>query len=122
MKTNIVKFLFGAAVALSTVSCEDFLTVSPVDKVGAETFFAGEKDLLLFANGMLQNYLPSESTIGLGDAYCDLVANQDVERLLSSQYLGLYQTVGVVYQQLAHYPSSQLFPRKHDPLPECCRS
>ena len=62
--------------ALSTVSCEDFLTVSPVDKVGAETFFAGEKDLLLFANGMLQNYLPSESTIGLGDAYCDLVATK----------------------------------------------
>lgn len=76
MKTNIVKLFFGAAVALSTVSCEDFLTVSPVDKVGAETFFAGEKDLLLFANGMLQNYLPSESTIGLGDAYCDLVATK----------------------------------------------
>ena len=53
MKTNIVKLFFGAAVALSTVSCEDFLTVSPVDKVGAETFFAGEKDLLLFANRML---------------------------------------------------------------------
>ena len=76
MKTNIVKLFFGAAVALSTVSCEDFLTVSPVNKVGAETFFAGEKDLLLFANGMLEKYLPSESTIGLGDANCDLVATK----------------------------------------------
>lgn len=76
MKTNIVKLFLGAAIAFTAVSCEDFLTVEPVDSVGTNSFFTSEKDLLLFANGMLEAYLPSESTIGLGDAYCDLVATK----------------------------------------------
>lgn len=76
MKTNIVKIFLGAAVAFTTVSCENFLTVNPVDQIDSSQFFASENDLLLYANGMLNGYLPSESTIGLGDGYCDLVSTK----------------------------------------------
>lgn len=76
MKQNIFKLLLGAAVAFSAVSCEDFLYKEPIDKVDADTWFSTETDLELYANGMIQSYLPSESTIGLGDANCDLVATK----------------------------------------------
>jgi len=76
MKINIANIFGGIIIALTITSCEDFLSREPIDKVNADTWFSSETDLLLYANGMLQSYLPSESTIGLGDAYCDLVATK----------------------------------------------
>ncbi len=61
---------------MATASCEDFLNTSPVDQVDADTWFNSETNLQLYANGFLVSYLPSESTIGLNDAYCDLVATK----------------------------------------------
>lgn len=76
MKTNIVKLFLGAAMAITVVSCENFLDQDPIDKVRAEEWFSSETDLILYANGMLNSYCPGEGTIGLGDAYCDLVATK----------------------------------------------
>lgn len=76
MRRNIFRLLLGAAVTMATASCEDFLYKEPIDKVDADSWFSTETDLLLYANGLIQSYLPSESTIGLGDAYCDLVATK----------------------------------------------
>lgn len=66
----------GAVVALAAASCDDFLDQEPIDKVNANKWFSSEDDLVFYANGLIQNYLPSESTIGLGDGYCDLVATK----------------------------------------------
>lgn len=62
--------------ALSMASCSDFLDQDPIDQINASKWFSSESDLEFYANGFIQSYLPSESTIGLGDAYCDLVSTK----------------------------------------------
>ena len=86
MKINIANIFGGIIIALTITSCEDFLSREPIDKVNADTWFSSETDLLLYANGMLQSYLPSESTIGLGDAYCDLVATKHRAIIIAWEY------------------------------------
>lgn len=76
MKTTIATLFIGAAMALTTASCSDFLDQDPIDQINANKWFNSESDLEFYANGFLQSYLPSESTIGLGDGYCDLVATK----------------------------------------------
>lgn len=66
----------GVGLLLTVTSCDDFLDKQPIDKVDANAWFATETDLELYANGLIQSYLPSESSIGLGDAYCDLVCTK----------------------------------------------
>ncbi|MGM9697914.1 MAG: RagB/SusD family nutrient uptake outer membrane protein [Prevotella sp.] len=75
MKTLRKIFPFLGILLLAT-SCDDFLDKQPIDKVDASAWFATETDLELYANGLIQSYLPSESSIGLGDAYCDLVCTK----------------------------------------------
>ncbi len=76
MKYNFIKILLGAAIVMSGVSCEKFLTAEPIDKISAESFFASESDLKLYANGLINSYRPSAEGVGLGDRYCDLVATK----------------------------------------------
>lgn len=76
MKRNFINIFIGAALTLTTSSCSDFLDRDPIDKVNADEWFTSENDLVFYANGLIQSYLPSESTIGLGDGYCDLVATK----------------------------------------------
>lgn len=72
---NIIRLFALGAVVCAGVSCEDFLTAEPVNRISSETFFSGgETDLVLYTNGMLNAYIPSAGTIGLGDRYTDLVA------------------------------------------------
>lgn len=61
----------------SAVSCEDFLTVKPLDKVAQETFFTNEKELELFATGLLNSYRPGADAIALGDQRTDLCSVRD---------------------------------------------
>ena len=69
---NIIRLFAIGAVAFTGVSCEDFLSADPVNRVSAEAFFVSESDLQLYCNGLLESYCPSANTIGMGDSYTDL--------------------------------------------------
>lgn len=84
---NTIKFIkpiLAAAVILTGVSCEKFLTTEPIDKVEAKKFFASENELLLYANGLMNSYTPDALEVGIeGDRYCDFVCtktSQDYNR------------------------------------------
>ena len=42
---NIIRLFAIGAVAFTGVSCEDFLSADPVNRVSAEAFFVSESDL-----------------------------------------------------------------------------
>lgn len=73
---NIIRLFAIGAVAFTGVSCEDFLSADPVNRVSAEAFFVSESDLQLYCNGLLESYCPSANTIGMGDSYTDLTASK----------------------------------------------
>ena len=58
------------------VSCEKFLTVEPIDKMSADTYFQNELELELFANGMIQSYLPTADGLGYSDSWSDLFCSK----------------------------------------------
>ena len=57
-------------------SCEDFLSREPIDKFSTEAYFSSESDLEMYANGMIQSWLPNSSETNGGDAYNDLIATK----------------------------------------------
>ena len=76
MKKRILNLFAVAAIALTGVSCEGFLTVEPIDKMGADTYFKNELELELFANGMIQSYLPTADGLGYSDSWSDLYCSK----------------------------------------------
>ena len=73
--------IISVAAALSLVSCEKFLTVSPLDEVSADTFFTSEQELRLFANGLIETYQPDADDIANGsDIASDLTAKRDASK------------------------------------------
>lgn len=73
--------IISVAAALSLVSCEKFLTVSPLDEVSADTFFTSEQELRLFANGLIETYQPDADDIASGsDIASDLTAKRDAAK------------------------------------------
>lgn len=76
MKRIILQTILGTVITLTTASCSDFLNPDPIDKESASKWFGSENDLEFYANGLIQSYMPSQATIGLGDGYCDLVATK----------------------------------------------
>ena len=76
MKKRIFNILAVAAVALSGVSCEKFLTVEPIDKMSADTYFMNELELELFANGLIQSYQPTADGLGYSDNFTDLFCSK----------------------------------------------
>lgn len=76
MKKRILNLFAVAAVALSGVSCEKFLTVEPIDKMSADTFFKNELELELFANGLIESYLPSADGLGYSDSWSDVFCSK----------------------------------------------
>lgn len=76
MKKRIFNILAVAAVALSGVSCEKFLTVEPIDKMSADTYFKNELELELFANGLIQSYQPTADGLGYSDNFTDLFCSK----------------------------------------------
>ena len=44
---NIIRLFAIGAVAFTGVSCEDFLSADPVNRVSAEAFFVSESDFQL---------------------------------------------------------------------------
>ena len=67
MKNTIkyIKAVLVAAVAFSGVSCEKFLSADPIDKVEASKFFKSENELMLYANGLINSYMPDAVEVGL---------------------------------------------------------
>ena len=66
-KINII--LTGALMLAGLCSCSDFLTREPIHKFSAETYFSSEAELEMYANGMLNSWLPNSSETNGGDAY-----------------------------------------------------
>ena len=75
---NII--LCAAAVTALASSCDDFLTVKPIDEVAADTFFQSEQELVLYANGMIQTFQPDADDIANGDLGTDLIAKRDAAK------------------------------------------
>ena len=76
MKKRILNLFAVAAIAISGVSCEGFLTVEPIDKMGADTYFKNELELELYSNGLIQSYLPTADGLGYSDKYTDLYCSK----------------------------------------------
>ncbi len=73
---KIIYILAGTLILSSLVSCEGFLTREPINKFGAESYFSSETELEMYANSMLEWWLPDYSETTGGDAYNDLIATK----------------------------------------------
>lgn len=76
MMKKIIYLLTGTLMLPGLVSCEGFLTREPINKFSAESYFASESELEMYANGMIQSWLPNYSETTGGDAYNDLIATK----------------------------------------------
>lgn len=65
-----------AAAVIGTSSCEKFFTREPINKFSAETYFSSEAELEMYANGMVNSWLPDYTETASGDAYNDLIATK----------------------------------------------
>ena len=73
--------------ALAACACSDFLERTPANKFAAETFFAGETDLRLYADGLIDTALPDASDMALGeDRFTDLCGTKNSKEF----YWGTY--------------------------------
>ncbi len=99
---RILYFTACIAVALSTVSCEDFLGRVPKDKFDADTFFQTETDLILYSNGLINSGLPGSTAITMGnDLYTDLCATTDSHENYREGYLSANNASGWSYSNFA---------------------
>lgn len=73
LKTSL---MFSGAVGLfSTLpACRKFLIRNPPTAITSDSFFKTEKDLELYANGFLQDNLPTPETLTFGDQFADNIA------------------------------------------------
>ena len=77
MKKIIYATLAIALGVLSTsCSVKEFLTRKPINEFSAEQYFASEADLEMYANGMVNSWLPDNTETNGGDAYNDLIATK----------------------------------------------
>lgn len=75
---KFINILSAAAVLFGMTACdiEEFLTREPINEFSAETYFASEAELEMYANGMLNAYMPDYTETAGGDAYNDLIATK----------------------------------------------
>jgi len=71
-----ISLLFAVSALLCVSACEDFLTRGPINEFNAETYFASEAEMQMYANGMLESYMPDYTETAGGDAYNDLIATK----------------------------------------------
>lgn len=64
------------ALVLGTASCEKFHSREPNNEFGADTYFSSEAELEMYANGMVNSWLPDYTETASGDAYNDLIATK----------------------------------------------
>ena len=68
--------VFAFILSLSSCSIKEFLTREPINEFSAETYFGSEAELEMYANGMVNSYLPDYTETAGGDAYNDLIATK----------------------------------------------
>lgn len=73
MKKKHITVLLAAA-SLAMVSCENFLEQDSPSTILANTYFTNESSLETYANGLLNAYTPSYTTLTYGDQDADYVA------------------------------------------------
>ncbi len=73
---KVIYILAGSLLLSGITSCSDFLSREPINKFSAETYFKSESELEMYANGMVQSWLPNYSEPAGGDAYNDLIATK----------------------------------------------
>ncbi len=76
MMKKVIYILAGSLLLSGITSCSDFLSREPINKFSAETYFKSESELEMYANGMVQSWLPNYSEPAGGDAYNDLIATK----------------------------------------------
>lgn len=76
MMKKVIYILAGSLLLSGITSCSDFLSREPINKFSAETYFKSESELEMYANGMVQSWLPNYSDPAGGDAYNDLIATK----------------------------------------------
>lgn len=73
--------------ALLACSCSKFLEKTPANKFAAETFFATENDLKLYANGLINTALPDAADMALGeDRFTDFCGTKASEEFYRGNY------------------------------------
>ena len=73
--------------ALLACSCGKFLEKTPANKFAAETFFATENDLRLYANGLINTAIPDATDMGLGeDRFTDFCGTKASEEFFRGNY------------------------------------
>ena len=73
---RIFNILIGFATIVGMTSCEKFFTREPINEFSAETYFASEAELKMYADGFVNAWLPNDSETNSGDAYNDLIATK----------------------------------------------
>ena len=73
---KILSITIATLAAFALTSCEKFLTREPINEFSAEGYFSSESELEMYANGMLNSYLPDYTETAAGDAYNDLIATK----------------------------------------------
>lgn len=64
------------ALAAASCSIDDFLYREPINEFDAPIYFSSESELEMYANGMVNSWLPDYSEPAGGDAYNDLIASK----------------------------------------------
>ncbi|MGM9742263.1 MAG: RagB/SusD family nutrient uptake outer membrane protein [Candidatus Cryptobacteroides sp.] len=73
---RLIYLIAGSLLLSGLTACEDFLSREPDNKFSASSYFASESELEMYANGMLESWLPNSSETNSGDAYNDLIATK----------------------------------------------
>jgi len=84
MKKQLIYILLGSAVLTASLGCSKFFDRDTYDSISADSYFASETDLELYANGFIQDMTPSASSIGYSDIQADYCAVQLPTDLLRS--------------------------------------
>ncbi len=82
MKSIITKIALAAAVASLTLSCQKFFDEKPVNTTTPDDFFNSELALETYANGLLEQQLPSAATLTRGDQISDISVTTQTENYL----------------------------------------
>lgn len=77
MKRIYTTLILAAGMLPVLSSCSGFLDRTPTNSIAAPAYFKTEKDLQMYCNGFVQDYLPGFTTVAISDdAYTDLVATK----------------------------------------------
>ena len=85
MKMKKIHICLLAVLGISLVSCEDFLTQYPGNKITPDDFFKNEREINLYANSFYQRDMPATS-VALGDGITDILPVVTIPNYLKSSY------------------------------------